>query len=828
MKEILARAARLAGNGRKKTDTGHLLLALSSGKDLASSLLRERGAATAKIKECLGRLPAEEKGSVDAVLSRARQLGAQCPSPRLSSLLLLASMAVRDGGRAAAALEALGVDVPELQTQALRRITGLDRSGTLVSVSAEREQPVPAPLCPPSPPHPNVAAPILAKDAATHTLASSGRPSGASSPIPAGRLLDMGRSLESAQRRTRAMRTPAGAAIASAPALAQRAHPPKTNTRPTLAELELDPKKAPLLSRAGRNLTKLAAEGGLKGLVARPEEIERIVDVLNKQRHNCPCLVGPEGVGKTSLIAGLAHALAQGDHAPRAGNILVELGPSELLQACGARGNAFELTAALQKECSASNRRVVIVLDDLHLFYGSPEIAEVFAQLRSAIGRGELSCVLATSEREYRRLVEPDAAFSRGLVPIEVSEPSEEVSLAIVESATVSFEAHHGIAFDQKALHCAVRLSSRYVAGGAMPEKALSCLDLAGGRARRLGRAEVSAMDIAQVLSSRLGVSAERLAASDAERLLRLEELLGERIIGHEQVLAAIGETLRRNAAGFGGKRPIGSFLLLGPTGVGKTETAKALAEVLFPGPGAFIRLDMSEFAEAHSAARLVGSPPGYVGHEDGGQLTEAVRKRPFSLVLLDEIEKAHRDVLQLLLQVLDDGRLTDGKGRTVRFDNTVIMMTSNLGHHASASRRSVGFDSRGGRSERSLAAQAVLEAARAMLPLELWNRIDEPLAFESLTEPDVVRIAALLVRHIALQLEAEHGIHLRVEGSALQALIASGGFDAALGARPMRRAVQRLVEAPLSRLVLSGKAVRGDSVVLAGDGQEVILDCSG
>jgi ATP-dependent Clp protease ATP-binding subunit ClpC len=813
MKDILARAARLTGNGRKKPDTGHVLLALSSAKELASTLLKERGAATAKIKQQLSRLPEEPEGAIEAVLNRAHQIGAQCQSPRLSSLHLLASMAVRDAGRAAMVLEALGVDIAELQTQALRRITGLDRGGS--GQGNAKEQLALEPLIRPLALAPRGA--VQEKEPPLQLSTRATRPASPQQPILAGRFLEVGRSLESVQRRTRAMRTPANGASEQTEFESHKTPLALALEHPSMATLEIDAQKAPLLARHGRNLTKLAAQGMLPTVVPRYEDLENILDVLAKHRQNCPCLVGPVGVGKTALITGLAYALAGGQYAPRTGRALVELSPSDLLQACGKKGGAQERTAALRKELIEQRGRVLLVLDDVDLFYSGPEVAEVFVELRSALSRGDMSALLAANEREFRRYVEPDSVLSRSLVPIEIGEPSEEVSLSILAAAAPSYEAHHGVSFDDQALQCAVRLSSRYVAGGSMPDKALSCLDLAAGRAVRLGRKEVGAVDIAEVLSANLGVPAQRLAASDSAQLLRLEELLGERIIGHGEALQAIGETLRRNAAGFRGKRPIGSFLLLGPTGVGKTETAKALAELLFPGPGAFIRLDMSEFGEAHTVARLVGSPPGYIGHEEGGQLTEAVRKRPYSLILLDEIEKAHRDVLQLLLQVLDDGRLTDGRGRTVRFDNTIIIMTSNLGYSAGASKRSMGFGFRGGNREQSLVAQAVLDAAKAALPIELWNRIDEPLAFESLTQNDVLRIAALLVRQVSEQLQAEHGIFLAVEDTALEVLVSAGGYDPTLGARPMRRAVQRLIEAPLAKMVLAKTVCRGGRVTLRG-----------
>jgi ATP-dependent Clp protease ATP-binding subunit ClpC len=379
------------------------------------------------------------------------------------------------------------------------------------------------------------------------------------------------------------------------------------------------------------------------------------------------------------------------------------------------------------------------------------------------------------------------------------------------------------VAYSAEAIEGAVRMSARYLPERALPDKAIGLLDLAGARAKRSGAGEVTAADIASVLAEQIGVPKERLTSSDRQKLLDLEGELKARIIGHEGVLTAIAETLRRNAAGFRTGRPIGSFLLLGPTGVGKTETAKALAEILFAHESAMVRLDMTEFSEAHSIARLVGAPPGYIGHEEGGQLTEAVRHRPY------EIEKAHRDVVQILLQVLDDGRLTDGRGRTVDFGNAVIAMTSNLGadmRELAGPKRRVGFAAGGGRDEGPARGvhDAIVEAARAALPPELWNRIDEPLVFEPLTREQVFAIARLMLSRVAAQLEKEHGVALVIRDGAVEALADAGGFDKELGARPMRRTIQRLVEGPIARLVLSGEIARNGSVALAVENGALVV----
>jgi ATP-dependent Clp protease ATP-binding subunit ClpC len=395
-----------------------------------------------------------------------------------------------------------------------------------------------------------------------------------------------------------------------------------------------------------------------------------------------------------------------------------------------------------------------------------------------------------------------------------------------LERVAPAFEKHHGVRFAPEAMAAAVAWSARYVPERALPDKAVGLLDLAGARARRRGETEVGREQVADVVSESTGVPMERLLETDGARMLRLEELMAERVVGHADGLARIARVLRRNASGFRARRPIGSFLLLGPTGVGKTETARAIAECLFHSPHAMTRLDLSEYAESHAIARLVGAPPGYVGHEAGGQLTEAVRKRPYQVLLLDEIEKAHRDVLEAFLQVFDDGRMTDGRGRTVDFTNVVIAMTSNLGADVArpAARGRIGFGSHGERDTKAY-EEALGAAARAALPPELYNRIDEVIAFAPLSRTDVAEVARRMLRALGEELEAARGVRLDVSDAAVDALLVGGGFDAELGARPMRRAIARLVEAPIAEMLLKSELLRGDVALVDVEDGLVVVD---
>jgi ATP-dependent Clp protease ATP-binding subunit ClpC len=426
------------------------------------------------------------------------------------------------------------------------------------------------------------------------------------------------------------------------------------------------------------------------------------------------------------------------------------------------------------------------------------------------------------------------------MTAIEVAELAPDEAVLALERVAPAFEKHHGVRFAPEAIAAAVAWSARYVPDRALPDKAVSVLDLAGARARRRGERALGREQVADVVSETTGVPVERLLETDAARMLRLEQLLSERVVGHAEALGRIARVLRRNASGFRSRRPIGSFLLLGPTGVGKTETAKAIAECLFHSPHAMTRLDLSEYAESHAIARLVGAPPGYVGHEAGGQLTEAVRKRPYQVLLLDEIEKAHRDVLEGFLQVFDEGRMTDGRGRTIDFTNAVIVMTSNLGADVAraTSRGRIGFGAKDGTSpaspergrsleERDCRAyeEALGAAARAALPPELYNRIDEVLAFGPLGRSDVAEVARRMLRALGQELEAARGVRLDVSDAAIDALLAAGGFDAELGARPMRRAIGRLVEAPIAEMVLRGELEQGDVALVEVEEGRVVVD---
>ncbi len=588
----------------------------------------------------------------------------------------------------------------------------------------------------------------------------------------------------------------------------------------------LDATKYPTLAKLGRNLTEMASLDRIDEVIGRDDEIERLLDVLARRRSNNPILVGPPGVGKTAIVEGLARRLAHGGAGVRGleGTIVVELSAGGLVSGTGVRGALSERMRRLQFEVKRANGRIVLFIDEVHaLFTGGDAPDDLAHELKASLARGELPCIGATTDAEYRKYVERDAALARRFSPIHIAEPSADDAIEILRGIAPRYEVHHGIAYEPAAVEAAVELSVRYMSEQTLPDKAIGLLDLAGARTRRRGGSTVDLEAVAQVIAEKVRVPVERLLVSDSQRLLELEAHLAEHVVGHLDVMKRIADALRKGAAGFHGHRPLATFLFLGPTGVGKTETARALNELFFMGCP-MTRIDMSELSESHTVAKLVGAPPGYVGHDAGGQLTEAIRHRPYQLVLLDEIEKAHIDVLQSLLPLLEDGRLTDGKGRTVDCTHTIVVMTSNLGALQGGGQGSIGFRDESSPS-RGRGLSSALQAARRALPPELWNRIDEPLFFGALSRDEVGEIARRMCAGVALQLRDRQGVELRIDESAIDALARLGGYDAELGARPMRRIIGRLIEAPLAAAILGGKVERGDHIAASGTDDAIHFD---
>ncbi|HWF55236.1 MAG TPA: ATP-dependent Clp protease ATP-binding subunit [Solirubrobacteraceae bacterium] len=627
----------------------------------------------------------------------------------------------------------------------------------------------------------------------------------------------------------------------------------------------------PALDEFGRDLTADAAAGRIDPVIGRDEEIEQTIEILARRRKNNAALIGEPGVGKTAIAEGLALRIAAGEVPETLREArLVTVDLAGMIAGSQFRGQFEQRLKTALAEVVASEGRIVLFLDELHTVLGAGNAEgamDAANMLKPLLARGEVRMIGATTLAEYRK-IERDGALARRFSAVTVDEPSVDDTVAILLGLRDSYAQHHGVEIDDEAIAAAARLSDRYITEFQLPDKAIDLIDQAAAKVRlaagsrvdvaslerRLEEAvagedyeraaelkreleaagvsgassgesvavpRVGATEVAAVVAARTGIPVGELVAGELQRLQELEADLHQRVIGQDEAVELVADTIRRARVGLAeSEKPLGTFLFLGPTGVGKTELVKALAERLFSTEDALVRIDMSEYREPHTVARLIGSPPGYVGYGDGGQLTEPVRRRPYSVILLDEIEKAHPEVWNVLLQVMDDGRLTDGEGRTVDFSNAVLVMTSNLG--AGKARRGIGFTAGDGGSGAGDGARMLEAAKRTFLP-EFVNRIDEIVTFRALTEPQVERIARLIVERVAARLQSERGITLAVTDD-LVARLARDGFDEEYGARPLLRHVRRTLEKELTRAILDGRLADGAGVTAGLDGDLVSL----
>ena len=594
---------------------------------------------------------------------------------------------------------------------------------------------------------------------------------------------------------------------------------PESRPQPGLARSGQRRADTRVLDQYSRDLTELAAAGGIDPVVSRGDEIRRTEQILSRRSKNNPVLVGEPGVGKTAVAEGLALRLARGD-APEAlrRKRIVSLDIPAMLAGTKYRGDFEERVKSVLRDVKRAGD-VILFIDELHTIIGagsaegSIDAANI---LKPALGRGEIQIIGATTPEEYRRHIEKDAALERRFQPVKVEEPGKEQAMQMLRSLRPGLEQHHGVRIRDDALEAACELSVRYIHDRFLPDKAIDLLDEAAAALRvsdPVPGSAVTAAEIARTVSLWTGIPAAGLDADESRRLRDLEGRLRTRIIGQDEAVSAVARAIRRSRAGLRDPaRPVGSFLFLGPTGVGKTELCRALADTVYGDEQALIRLDMSEYTEKHSVSRLIGSPPGYVGYEDGGQLTEKVRRRPWSVVLFDEIEKAHPEVWSILLQILDDGRLTDASGRRVDFRNTVIVLTSNIGARTITENRGpLGFSP--GESGGEDLRRRVLEELRATFRPEFLNRLDETLVFHRLGREELLQITRLLLGQFSRRLE-KLGVRLELSEEVLGRL-ADEGRDEKFGARPLRREIQRRLEDPAAELLLDGRLQAGDRLIV-------------
>ena len=649
-----------------------------------------------------------------------------------------------------------------------------------------------------------------------------------------------------------------------------------------------------LLDKYGKNLVKLASQGKLDPVVGREIEIERVIQILSRRTKNNPVVIGDPGVGKTSIIEGLAINISEGNVPETLKNkSLYTLNMGSMLAGAKYRGEFEDRIKQVIDEV-IKNGNVILFIDEIHTIIGAGATGESTIDasniLKPVLSRGELQIIGATTIDEYRKHIEKDSALERRFQPVVLKEPSREESIKILEGIRGKYEDFHKLKISNESLVAAVDLSIRYITDRFLPDKAIDLIDEAASRVRlKIGKSSVKILgleeeiesidkekdkaviyqdfekidkikkqqenlkkelkevkqqwnamgkytevvkpeDIAEVVELWTSIPVNKIVESESSKLLRLEKILHERVVGQEEAVKSISRAIRRSRAGLKDpNRPIGSFLFLGPTGVGKTELSKALAEVQFGDENKIIRLDMSEYMEKHAVSRLIGSPPGYVGYEEGGQLTEKVRRNPYSVILLDEIEKAHIDVFNILLQILDDGRLTDSKGRTVDFKNTIIIMTSNVGAIKISSQKILGFSTNRNKEEKDKSdyenmKACIMEEVKQKFRPEFLNRIDDIIVFHSLTEEDLDEIVKLMTKELAARLQAMN-INLNMTEESIR-FISKVGLDLQYGARPLKRAIQKEIENPLSEVILKGDIQDGNIVIAEVENNKIVFKC--
>ena len=853
---VLQEGQNIAAKTSSAMTTAHVLLCFFIVENQAQGFLCDRGLTVNLMLDSMQQAPTESENIWAQVYQRAQDIARVQESDTVDSLHMLVSLCSFVDSSAYGMIHKLNVSPAKIRSDLMSRMHAAPPE--MVQAQAPQQppraprfggtsldaQPMPSPKPAPTPRAVALSS-STTSDLARRMNASTEKKKTKPQRSSSGRLAPLSESLSNipiptvqylSRQRTQQIEQHEESAEATPSSRTRTRQKPAPKARPRSVFMpeayRLSPKDFPLLTRVGTNLSEAAVQGRLELAIGRDEIILRLIDTLNKRRSNNPLLVGEPGVGKTAIVEGFARYLIEqaklGVPTGLENRVIVSVEASAMVAGTSVRGAFAERMTQLKQEVQRANGRVVIFFDELHHWIGAGGSndggSDASGELKTALARGEFPCIGATTWAEYTKYIEPDSAFTRRFETVRVPEPDIDSTLKIVTGVRESYEKHHGIEISDDAIEFAVKLAHRYLPNRRNPDKSFGVIDFAGSLARRAQEAQLSHETIARAVADQAGIDPARLMMADRERYAKLDELLAAEIVGQRDAVERAAALLQRNYAGFAAGRPIGSFLFLGPTGVGKTEFARAMARILFGDDDAMLRIDMSEYMESHSVARLIGAPPGYVGHDAAGMLTEPVRRSPYQLILLDELEKAHPDVLNLLIQVLDEGRLTDSRGNTVDFTSTIIVMTTNLGAEELAEGRNarpVGFTTTTNvdRSE-ELARR---EAKKHFRP-EIWNRIDEVIVFPALSQKQVAQIAKRLLEQSSDRLQRQREIAFRCTDDVIPLLIEAGGYDPNLGARPMRRTIERIVEHFVAHAILKEQARPGDTLLIGVENGELVL----
>ena len=840
VRTIVGQAEDMAKQAGNQPSSVHFLLALFVTPSAAGDTLAEAGIDEQQVLRTFKSLPGrDESPSVMAsVREQARQLVESSQADEIDSTILLASLLRVRHSHASRVLRRAGVNLPALRAQIIGQLTlGVDRasSSRLRAIQMEERvrssgvisRPVFDPadgddFAPPPrrtprerPADNGLTDPLLSRLAGTGRRPAGGKLHTAMGPISTPENRSSPPKVAAppaADRQDPGPERPAvqGPAATATPAAAAQPSGGDGNA----ALFFLDPERFPVVCELGRDLTRAGLAGEVTTLIGREDLVDSVIDVLLMRQTNNPCLVGEAGVGKTAIAEGLAAKIAgRTDLYGRLGEaVVVEIQVASLLAGTSMRGSFSERMTALRDEVAAADGRIIIFIDEVHTLMGAGAgdgPLDAANDLKTALARGRFPLICATTRDEYRRHIEKDPAMERRLQLVEVPEPGAEEAIAILSGVAATYAAHHGLPYSHEAIVSAVHLSKRFITDRCLPGKAIAVLDRAGAQAKRRGKKQVGSDDVAQAVHGITDVPMDRLLADERSRIRNLAADLCTRIVGQDPAMACVARRVQRNYAGFSGDRPLASFIFIGPPGTGKTAAAAALAEALFMVEDSLVRFDMTEFTEGHSAARLVGSPPGYIGHQQPGLLSDAMHKRPYRVLLFDDVDRGADEVLALIQQILESGRITDNHGRVLDMRNSIIVLTTGVGVEAllaGNTRRPIGFGAPVPSASPGVEVEAAVgEQVRSLLPGDLWGRIDEAIIFHPLDPAAGREIVRRQLQASVAALFQTRLIQIVVDESVVDLVFGTDGVDPSLGVRPLRARVERIFEGFLTEKVLDG-----------------------